>query len=74
MNSMMSRMSQRQFLEREGFEEEDDMFREEAIQEEISIQEAAKSGNEEALETILKQGSNLTVATLSPNMMMQTRS
>ena len=62
--SVGSRMSK---LLRSDDDDDDSIFREDAIVEEISIHEAAKTGNEEALEMSLRKGSGLTVATLSMN-------
>ena len=62
--SIGSRMSK---LLKSDDDDDDSIFREDPIIEEISIHEAAKTGNEEALEMSLRKGSGLTVATLSLN-------
>merc|ERR1712179_87510 len=63
--SMMSQASRMSKL-RGSDDDDDSIFREDPIMEEISIHEAAKMGNEDALELSLRRGSGLTVTTLSP--------
>ena len=58
-----------ELVERSEAHSDESIFREEPIQEEISIHEAAKTGNEDALELSLRRGSGLTVTTLSPNIL-----
>merc|ERR1711892_824764 len=65
--SMMSQASRMSKLMGKSDDDDDSIFREDAIMEEITTHEAAKTGNEDALELSLRRGSGITVTTLSPH-------